>query len=214
MGLSTIYQGGRLRIVEADGVGSSPVPPDAIFICRGAFGSGEHETTTMCLRLLEEYASSPPLSNGTDPASNTSHESRCTALDLGTGTGILAIAAVHLGCARVLAVDPSEGAIETTKRNTALNGMEGSVVPLLGELRDVQAASRFHLIMANLYGFLLDNLIPTLCTMLLPRGIMVLSGLLYGEDFSICRQAERSGVLVERRLGGEEYLALGLRKRA
>jgi ribosomal protein L11 methyltransferase len=204
-----IFEGERLKIVDAC-VERDSSSADALFICRGAFGSGEHETTRMCLRLLEEYASSGFLAWGNGSATNL--PTHCTALDLGTGTGILALAAISLGCGRVLAVDPSEEAIETTKRNIALNGMDGRVVPLLGELKDVPSGSRFRLIMANLYGFLLDALVPKLCTMLEPGGAMVLSGMLYGEDFSICRQAERQGVVVEKRLGGEEYLALGLRK--
>ena len=192
-----IFDGKRLKLFDVPhgSLGNFSKGEGDVWISRGAFGSGEHETTAMCLGLLEECSLAG-----------------MKALDLGTGTGILAIAALCLGCEKVIAVDPSAEAIETCKRNARLNGVEDRVTTLLGTLEQVDGNSRFGLIMANLYGHLLEELVSPLCTMLNPGGVMVLSGMLYGEDFSICRQAERSGMVVERRLGGEEYLALAMRK--
>ena len=190
-----IFDGRRLRVFDAEFSKRSPFSNNHLWIAKGAFGSGEHETTAMCLQLLEEC-----LLEGK------------TALDLGTGTGILAIAAIKLGCERVVAVDPSSQAMETCRQNARLNGVEERIEFVEGELKDLSPDSRFNLIMANLYGHLLDKLIPQLCGMLEPGGAMVLSGMLYGEDFSIIRQAEKLGVITERRLGGEEYLAFGMRK--
>ena len=198
MNRRSVFEGKRLKILEAcyDNLKKSPKNMGEIHILRGAFGSGEHETTVMCLKLLEEY-----------------NLQGLNALDLGTGTGILAIAALRLGCAKVMAVDPSPEAIETCKRNARLNGVEDKITTILGTLDQVENSSRFDLIMANLYGHLLEEVVAPLCSMLNPRGIMVLSGMLYGEDFSIRREAERCGVLVDKRLGGEEYLGLSLTKR-
>ncbi len=192
-----IFDGKRLKLFDVPhgSLGGFSKGEREIWISKGAFGSGEHETTAMCLRLLEEYTLEG-----------------LKALDLGTGTGILAIAALCLGCEKVVAVDPSPEAMETCERNARLNGVEDRVTTLLGTLEQVDGNSRFGLIMANLYGHLLEGLILPLSSMLQPDGVMVLSGMLYGEDFSICRQAERSGMVVERRLGGEEYLAMAMRR--
>ncbi len=190
-----VYSGERLRVVLVGANDHAPPGPGEVRINQGAFGSGEHETTAMCLSLVEQQGNIGP-----------------TALDLGTGTGILAMAAARLGCTRVVAVDPSPGAIETCKRNLALNRLENRVFPVLGLLDSISPASAFHLVMANLYGHLLDELVVPLCRRLLPGGVMVLSGMLYGEDFAVRSMAEREGLLTKASLGGEEYIALALQR--
>ena len=97
--------GTRLRIVAPG------TPPAAdgrvdVVLTRGAFGSGEHETTASCLEMLEGL-------EGIRGA---------TVLDLGSGTGVLAIAALELGAGHAVCVDIDPASVATARRNCELNG--------------------------------------------------------------------------------------------
>ena len=82
-----------------------------------AFGTGTHETTGMCVELVEKYVS---------PGA--------TAIDVGTGTGILAIAAAHMGARDVLAIDIDRVAVRVAKENVRINGFEGIIRCQAGDL--------------------------------------------------------------------------------
>ena len=82
-----------------------------------AFGTGTHETTGMCVELVEKYV---------QPGS--------TAIDVGTGTGILAIAAAHMGAKDVLAIDIDRVAVRVAAENVRINGFEGTIRCVAGDL--------------------------------------------------------------------------------
>ena len=82
-----------------------------------AFGTGTHETTGMCVELVEKYVSLG-----------------ATAIDVGTGTGILAIAAAHMGARDVLAIDIDRVAVRVAKENVRINGFEGIIRCQAGDL--------------------------------------------------------------------------------
>lgn len=82
-----------------------------------AFGTGTHETTGMCVELVEKYVS---------PGVN--------AIDVGTGTGILAIAAAHMGARDVLAIDIDRVAVRVAKENVRINGFENTIRCQAGDL--------------------------------------------------------------------------------
>ena len=105
---------------------------------KGAFGSGEHETTAACLELLPRV---PGVAG-------------CRAFDLGSGTGILAIAAARLGADVVAAVDLEWPAAVSCAENAVLNGLEKQVVSICGELGCIGGIS-FDLVMANIYADIL-----------------------------------------------------------
>ena len=160
-----------------------------------AFGSGDHETTMSCLEELEKL----PLS------------SMKTVLDLGCGTGILAIAAIKLGAHSVTAIDPNPFAIETTVSNVKLNCMEEQIKVLQGELKDVKGA-RFDLIMANLYGDVLQDLIHEIPIFLKAGGYLMLSGIHYEYHYELKTGFVEMGLKLLKNRMLEEYTTLIFKK--
>lgn len=133
-----------------------------------AFGSGEHETTRSCLEEMEKL-----------PVGSMEH-----VLDLGCGTGILAIAAARMGAQSVVAVDPNPFAIQTTKTNVNLNGLEKHIRVMQGELKDIKRM-RFELILANLYGDVLLEIAQDMPLYLKSNAYVLLSGVHYEYHYEI-----------------------------
>lgn len=155
-----------------------------------AFGTGGHETTRLCLELLEKIVDSG--SQGSLPS----------LLDLGTGSGILAMAASRLGAGRILALDIDPEAVDVARENLALNDLaekvECGTVPL--ELLE----ERFDIILANILAEELVRLAPGLSARLNPGGALILSGIL-AEKEELVRQgfADQPLVYAETNRAGE-----------
>jgi len=156
-----------------------------------AFGSGGHETTRSC---LEEIEALPDMNNA-------------AVLDLGSGTGILSIAAAKLGVGRVSALDPDKKAFDAASRNIHLNGVESTVNPKLGTLEDLKG-EKFDLILANLYGDVLLDLLDDLVDKLNPGGILLVSGIHYEYVFEIRQGIIRRGLKLIKSRYLEEYITL------
>ncbi|MGI9179697.1 MAG: 50S ribosomal protein L11 methyltransferase [Longimicrobiaceae bacterium] len=146
------------------------------------FGTAEHATTRSCLRLLERY-----LSAGDQVA------------DVGSGSGILAIAAVLLGARRVLALELDPHACAAARENVAENGVQERV-----EIREVEVRPEtlrgegpFSGIVANLHAGILLPLLPALARALAPRGWMIVSGILPVEKRGVLRAAREAGLHLE-----------------
>lgn len=184
----------RLSVVSPDQCRASR-PSEELVIARGAFGSGEHETTWSCLRLLEEMDLST--------AANV--------LDLGSGTGILAIAAVRLGAGWAVCVDPDPGAVATARRNAELNGLSERIAHVHGTLAAV-AERPFDLAVANLYGEVLWAQADALVARVAPDGWLLLSGILWQDQFPVEQRYQRLGCEIRRTWMLEEYCSLVLRK--
>lgn len=163
---------------------------------RGAFGSGEHETTISCLATLENLPGIPGRQ----------------VLDLGSGTGILAIAALKLGAARALCVDIAPEAVATARVNCELNGVAGRVEHRLGVLADA-AASRCDLILANIYGDILLTVAAPLTALAPPGGFLLLSGILWQDNFDIRQAYQRHGCRLVSNLMLDEFSTVLLEKR-
>ncbi len=129
-----------------------------------AFGTGGHETTRLCLELLEKIMDELPT------------DKKASVLDLGTGSGILAMAAVKLGAGSVHAVDIDPLAIEVAKENLAINNMAEEVECSTTPLESITAV--FDIILANILAEELVRLAPQIIDRLSIDGKLVLSGIL------------------------------------
>jgi ribosomal protein L11 methyltransferase len=127
-----------------------------------AFGTGHHPTTHMCLTELDKLVT---------PGMKV--------MDVGTGSGILTIAAAKLGAEYVLALDIDQDAIKATRANVKINGLQ-HVVKL--QRRTISPEDNiedeFDLVVANLYTKVILSIAPTLVAKLAPQGKLVLSGIL------------------------------------
>jgi ribosomal protein L11 methyltransferase len=144
-----------------------PPPPDAaperilrIHPAR-AFGTGTHESTRFCLAALESLSARGPLGR---------------VVDVGTGTGILAVAAARLGARAVTAVDIDPEAVDSARLHAGLNGVEVRLVR--GDGGGPLAAGRFDLVLANLSAPLLRDKRDELMRLRAPGGFAVLAGFL------------------------------------
>ena len=124
-----------------------------------AFGTGTHETTAMCVGLIEKYYRGGTL------------------LDVGTGSGILAIAAARLGAEGIVAVDIDPDAVRVAKENVAHNGLENAIDVRKGDL--LQGLSQqFDFAVANILAPVICMLAAPLKKHLTPGGVFVCSGII------------------------------------
>jgi ribosomal protein L11 methyltransferase len=170
--------GARFRITPP---GNNPVEDERIplVIAKGAFGSGEHETSASCLEILEEL----PQVQG------------ARVLDLGSGTGILAIGALHLGAAQAVCIDINPDAVRTCRVNCEHNGVNERVTHVTGSL-DFTKERDFDLILANIYGDLLVDFAPDLVSRARTGGLLLLSGILWEYNFEVRQLYEKLGCRV------------------
>ena len=125
-----------------------------------AFGTGHHPTTKLCLDIL---------SNLTNTGDNV--------LDIGTGSGILAITAAKLGAKNILALDTAPIAVQTAQVNIKTNKVADNIKVKLGTLDSSIGPSNFDLIVANIYSSIIIDLLPQIMNSLKPSGYFILSGI-------------------------------------
>lgn len=141
-----------------------------------AFGTGVHETTVLCLRALVDLAPGR------------------TVLDVGTGTGILAIAAARLGAARVVALDLDPVAVGVARNNVAQNGVQDAVTVLPSDLvAAVSGTGTFDVVVANLLAGLVERLLPEVSRVMVPGGRLLASGLVESQAQRVADAMRRYG---------------------
>ena len=152
---------------------------------RMAFGTGTHESTQICLVFLETILLQSQ-----------------TVLDLGTGSGILAIAAAKLGAARVLAVDIDEVCMANARENAAANHVNKVVEVRLGSLEST-GSETFDLVMANINRNVIIPILPEMKQTLNKDGRIMLSGLLESEKLLIEKAVHDCGceILNQKQIG-------------
>jgi ribosomal protein L11 methyltransferase len=137
-----------------------------------AFGTGHHGTTEGCLTLLDRWLA------GARPA---------RVLDVGTGTGILAVAAVTLGAPRVFAIDVDPDAVAAAQKNAAANGVADRVHVGLGGPESLPRTSAFDLVVANILAHTHLALLKEYRRRVSPFGALILGGMLNGEEDPVTR---------------------------
>jgi ribosomal protein L11 methyltransferase len=128
-----------------------------------AFGTGNHATTATCLRMVSDFAAQ--------------QTGRWEALDLGTGTGILALAARLLGAARCDAWDFDPACVRATRENARLNGLR-NVPAARVDVTEWTPARQWDLVTANLYSDMLLKVSAKITAAIKPGGRLILSGML------------------------------------
>ncbi|MBI3961997.1 MAG: 50S ribosomal protein L11 methyltransferase [Deinococcus sp.] len=165
-----------------------PRQPNAIGIDPGmAFGTGHHITTQQALLLLQAHALAGR-----------------RVLDLGSGSGILAIAAAKLGAREVIGIDNDPATIPIAQDNAQANGV--TVTFQVGTLAD--APGKFAVIIANLYAEVLAEEAEALWAHLEPTGSVIATGILVGLEPLVTDAWQRAGLSITRRERREEWAAL------
>jgi ribosomal protein L11 methyltransferase len=151
-----------------------------------AFGTGQHATTLMCLRALEETV-----------------RPGATVLDLGTGSGILALAAARLGAASVLALDTDPQAVGAARDNVRLNGLEAIVRVEEGTVE--KAPGPFDVIAANISAPVIVDLAGPMAAALNPGGALIAGGFSEERAAEVAAALEAAGLTVERTLSDGDW---------
>jgi ribosomal protein L11 methyltransferase len=142
-----------------------------------AFGTGHHPTTHMCLSEMEKLVT---------PGSRV--------MDVGTGSGILTIAAAKLGAGHVLALDIDPVAVKAARSNVRANGLQRVVKVQRHALStEDDTQSGFDLVVANLYSKVILSMGPTLMAQLVPRGNLIVSGIMADRVPEVERHLEAAG---------------------
>jgi ribosomal protein L11 methyltransferase len=139
-----------------------------------SFGSGQHETTQLCLMALEKA-----IKGGE------------TVLDVGCGSGILSVAALKLGCKRAIAVDIDETAIAATKKMALLNGAEGLQAVCGDLLSGVECEA--DIVVANLFSNVIVRLSETVAGAMKEGGLFISSGIIDDGLCDVLRAYKKSG---------------------
>ena len=155
-----------------------------------AFGTGLHPTTQMCLVALEEL---------TRP--------EAAVLDLGTGSGILAIAAAKLGAGHVLAVDRDPVAVKTARGNIMTNGVQGVVSVMEGSLEEV--SGNYDLVVVNILAkVIVEMMREGLATRLHSGGRLITAGIIADQESEVVAALERGGLTAIERQRREDWVRL------
>ncbi len=154
-----------------------------------SFGTGYHETTRLVLKLMEKYL-----------------KADCSLLDVGTGTGILAIVGVKLGAASAVAVDVDEWSYDNAVENCRLNHVGNTVHVVHGELSSIPSC-RFDMIVANIQLNVIEQMLQDMKERLAPDGLMILSGLLGSDREQIISTVSNCNLELREEMSENEWWA-------
>lgn len=155
-----------------------------------AFGTGLHPTTRLCLEALESLM-----------------QPGAAVLDMGTGSGILAIAAAKLGADHVVAVDNDPVAVQTARDNVSANGVQGTVSVVQGSLGEVSGG--YDLLMVNILArVVVEMLQQGLAKRVRCGGILVVAGIIGDQESDVVVAMEREGLGPVDRQGVGDWVCL------
>lgn len=156
----------------------------------GAFGSGMHETTRLVIRLLEEVKGG-----------------NWSLLDLGTGSGVLAVCGGRLGASEVLGIDIDRSSVKAARENFIQhNGLQGGRFRH-ADLRHLRLRKKFDVVAANLFSELLLECQHKLTRWLRPGGILILSGILRRYQNTFFEHFQPQGLRLRKVIKGRRWLA-------
>ena len=171
--------------------------PDKIVLTidpKMTFGTGYHETTRLMLRLMEQFITPQSL-----------------VLDIGTGTGILAIAAVKLGANHAVGIDIDELSLENGIENTERNNVSGKVEIRIGSLEAISEPA-FDIVLANIIRNTILELLDGMLAKLSPAGTILFSGLLKNDQAVMEKELRRRGVTIASVIQENEWIAIAARR--
>jgi ribosomal protein L11 methyltransferase len=193
---------GRRLVVKPSWREYAPLPHELLLELDPdmAFGSGLHPTTQLCLRALEEMV-----------------RPGATVLDVGAGSGILAIAAGRLGAARVLALDTDPLAVQVARQNVALNRLEPVVAVEEGTLAIPPVDRRgdghgWEVIVANILAETIMQLAAAFRANLAPAGVLIASGIIAGRSDEVVASLHRHQLTLFERQTDGDWVALTARR--
>jgi ribosomal protein L11 methyltransferase len=185
--------GRRLEIVSEPACSSKVTNmPLLVIPAAGAFGTGEHATTAMSLRLLEEITRNRRLN--------------WRLLDAGTGTGVLALAARRLGASEVLGLDNDPRAVAHAQQNARLNRISRARF-IAADLLRWKPSARYEVVTANLFSELLIAGLPTFRQALRAKGHIIVSGILHGQAEAVARALRRNAFQLEKQRRRGKWIA-------
>jgi len=192
---------GRFFVYGAHDRGALPTGVVPLRIEAGlAFGTGHHESTALCLALISDLAKRRRFRR---------------ALDLGCGTGVLAIGMARLWKRRVLAADIDSVAAVVASENASLNNAGPLVRTVTADgltHRALAGAAPFDLIVANILAGPLTHLAPQIAHALAARGMLILSGLLRWQENLVCAFYRPHGLILRERRRDGPWTALLLER--
>ncbi len=165
-----------------------------------AFGTGLHPTTRMCLEQVEQRV-----------------HADMKVLDVGTGSGILAIAAAKLGAESVYAIDNSSVAVESTLANAEMNNLQDRIQVVLGVLDDAEAtrmAGQYDFVIANIIAHIIGSIAPQLAQVVSPTGVLVVSGIIEARRHDAEDPLLAAGLELVEQVMIDDWMALVLRRRS
>ncbi len=162
-----------------------------------AFGTGTHATTRGCLEFIEQ-------------AAHSLRNTEFNALDVGTGSGILAIALVKLGAQKVWALDNDPVALTVARKNARCNRVQGKIRFQATALNRIRRS--FPMVVANLTAEAILDLAAALATKVAARGFLILSGILTPKTNAIIHRFKSVGFRVARHKHEREWATLLLRR--
>ena len=146
-----------------------------------AFGTGTHETTRLCMELLEEYVT---------PG--------CDVLDVGCGSGILSVAALLLGAQKAVGVDIDALAVKTAVQNAEINHVADRFTGICGDLTD-KVSGRYNIVVANIVADVIILLTKDIERFMVPNTVYLMSGIIDTREQDVLREVEKKFEIISRR---------------
>ncbi len=183
-----VFRIGRRLVIRPSWLDYAAAPDDVVVSLDPgvAFGTGLHPTTRRCLEVLEDR-----VRPGDD------------ILDVGTGSGILALASVGLGARRVVATDVDPLAVSAALSNIRRSGLQDRIEVVEGSVDSVPVEPGFRIVVANIIARVILEIAPDLVRRKRPDGVLIVGGIIADRADEIAGELERLGLELERHVDGD-----------